>query len=72
MNLKQTLKRAAVAVVPLGLAAPAFASTAATTFDPTSYVSSVTGTIAGILLIGGAVFGVYVALKSTKWARRSL
>ncbi|MDR3451928.1 MAG: major capsid protein [Rhodoferax sp.] len=45
---------------------------AATTFDPTSYVTSITGVVAGILAIGGAVFGVYVAIKSTKWATRSL
>ena len=54
------------------LAAPAFATTTTSYFDPTSYVSSVTGTVAGILAVGGAVFGVYVAIKSTKWARRSL
>ena len=55
------------------LAVPAFASgTSATYFDASSYSSSVTATIAGILAVGGAVFGVYVAIKSTKWGRRAL
>ena len=66
-------RQLAVVAGAAALAAPAFASTTTTSyFDPTSYVSSVTGTVAGILAVGGAVFGVYVAIKSTKWARRSL
>lgn len=58
----------AVSAVPLF----AHAQTAGTTFDPTSYVAAITGTIAGILAIGGAVFSLIVAIKSTKWARRAL
>ena len=70
--VKKYGRQSAVVLGASALAAPAFATTAASTFDPTTYVSTVTGTIAGILAVGGAVFGVYVAIKSTKWARRSL
>lgn len=52
---------------------PAFAQAASTdTFDPTSYAAKVTAAVAGILVVGGAVFGLNVAIKSTKWARRAL
>ncbi len=52
--------------------APLVAFAEGTTFDPASYVAQITGTIAGILAVGAAVFGVYIAIKSTKWARRAL
>ncbi len=68
MNLKQ--KATAVALTAAA-AVPAFAQEAST-FDPTSYVGQITGLVAGMLAIGGAVFGLYVAIKSTKWARKSL
>lgn len=62
------------AIVGGVVAAPllAQAQTAATTFDPTTYVAAITATIAGVLAVGGAVFGLNVAIKSTKWARRAL
>lgn len=68
MNLKQKLAAVAITAVT---AVPAFAQDAGT-FDPSSYAGQITGLIAGMLAIGGAVFGLNVAIKSTKWARRSL
>ncbi len=67
-------KVARVAVVGGALAAPllSHAQSTGTTFDPSTYVTAITGTIAGLLLIGGAVFSLNVAIKSTKWARRAL
>lgn len=51
---------------------PAFAQEASTTFDASSYAASITALVAGVLVVGGAVFGLNVAIKSTKWARRAL
>ena len=65
-------RQLAVVAGAAALAAPAFATTTTSYFDATSYASTVTSTIAGILAVGGAVFGVYVAIKSTKWGRRAL
>lgn len=62
---------AAVAAIGASTVA-AQAQTAATTFDPSTYTASITGTIAGLLAIGGAVFAVILAIKTTKWARRAL
>lgn len=67
-SLKSKFAVATVALAPVA----AFAEGAATSFDPSSYVAQITGTIAGILAVGAAVFGVYIAIKSTKWARRAL
>jgi hypothetical protein len=67
-NIKAKL--AAVTVMALSVV-PAFAQEA-TTFDSTSYVASITALVAGVLAVGGAVFGLNVAIKSTKWARRAL
>lgn len=65
--------RAPVALLS-GLAAPFIASaqSTGTTFDPSSSVASINGTIPGMLAVGGAVFLVVLAIKSTKWARRAL
>lgn len=41
-------------------------------FDAATYVTSITGTIPAMLAIGGAVFAVVLAIKSTKWGRRAL
>ena len=71
LAVKYGPKVGAVALV-VGAPLASFAQSTATTFDPTSYVTSITGVVTGILAIGGAVFGVYVAIKSTKWATRSL
>lgn len=68
MNVKQKLTAVALTAAA---ALPAFAQEAGT-FDPTSYVGSIAGLVAGMLAIGGAVFGLHVAIKSTKWARKSL
>lgn len=62
----------ASATLALLTAAPAFAQTATDMFDPTAYAAKVTAAVAGILVVGGAVFGLNVAIKSTKWARRAL
>lgn len=35
-------------------------------------VTAVTGATADIQAVGAAVFGVYVAIKLTKWIRRAL
>lgn len=65
--------KAAVAASGLAASVASFAQTAPTTvFDPTTYVDQITGTIPGMLLIGGAVFAVVLAIKSTKWGRRAL
>lgn len=44
----------------------------ATTFDASTYADQVTGTIPGLLLVGGATFAVVLAIKSTKWGKRAL
>lgn len=62
----------AAGTLALFTVAPAFAQTATDTFDPTAYAAKVTAAVAGILVVGGAVFGLNVAIKSTKWARRAL
>lgn len=54
------------------LAAGAANAQTATVFDASTYVSDITGTIPAMLAIGGAVFAVVLAIKSTKWGRRAL
>lgn len=68
------LKSRAITAVLVGLpAVSAFAQSAGSeTFDASAYAAKITGAIAGILVVGGAVFGLHVAIKSTKWARRAL
>lgn len=68
--MKLTQKLSAVALGVLA-AVPAFAQESGT-FDPSSYTASIGGLVAGMLAIGGAVFGLMVAIKSTKWARKAL
>lgn len=70
-SLRSIGQRAAVIGLTMGGAASAFAE-GATTFDASSYAAQITAAIAGILVVGGAVFGLMVAIKSTKWARRAL
>lgn len=70
--LRAKVGRGAIVVGVSALPLLAQAQTTTNTFDPTSYVAAITGTIAGILAIGGAVFSLIVAIKSTKWARRAL
>lgn len=61
------------AVLALFTVGNAMAQAASTdTFDATAYAAKITAAIAGILVVGGAVFGLNVAIKSTKWARRAL
>ena len=54
------------------LAAGAANAQSTEVFDASTYVSQITGTIPGMLAIGGAVFAVVLAIKSTKWGRRAL
>ena len=35
-------------------------------------VTAVTGSLTDIATVGAAVFGVYVAIKLTKWVRRAM
>lgn len=44
----------------------------ATVYDASEHVAAVTGTIAGLLALGGAVFLVHLAIRSTKWGRKAL
>lgn len=67
-NIKTKL--ASVGVMLLA-SVPAFAQEAGT-FDASSHAASITALVAGVLVVGGAVFGLNVAIKSTKWARRAL
>jgi len=48
------------------------ADTTSDVFDPTAYVTQITGTIPGLLLVGGASFAVVLAIRSTKWGKRAL
>lgn len=66
------LKKIAVAVPVVAASGLAMAQTAATTFDASSATTQIMGTIGGLLAVGGAVFAVVLAIKSTKWARRAL
>lgn len=70
--MKNALKVAGSALLGLGLSGLAMAQEASTVFDPTSHVDAVKSTIPGALAIGGAVFLVILAIKSTKWGRRAL
>ena len=70
--LRAKVGRKAMVVGAAALPLLAQAQTTSNTFDPTSYVTQITATIAGLLAVGGATFGVVLAIKSTKWARRAL
>ena len=73
LRAKVGRKALAVAVIAAPVLAHAQGSgSTGDTFDPSTYVTAITGTIAGLLLIGGAVFSLNVAIKSTKWARKAL
>lgn len=67
----QRIKRAITGAV-LATSAAVASATPATTFDAAPYASDVSATIPGMLAIGGAVFLVVLAIKSTKWGRRAL
>ena len=69
LNAKQHIVAGALTA---GAALPALADPGAATFDASSYATSITGLIAGMLAIGGAVFALTLSIKSTKWARRAL
>jgi hypothetical protein len=66
MNFKK------LAVVALGMGAVASSFATGSGVDVTSTVTSITDQLAPIGLIGGAVLGVFVALKGYKWVRRAL
>lgn len=72
------LKNPRLFLATLGAAASAlpvaaFAQSASTTqFDPAPFVTKIEGTIPGLLLVGGAVFAVILAIKSVQWAIRAM
>lgn len=70
--LRSKVGRAAIVGGVIAVPLLAQAQATSTTFDPTTYVAAITACIAGVLAVGGAVFGLTVAIKSTKWARRAL
>lgn len=70
--IKRNALKAQAAIAGLGTSALALAQEASTVFDPTSHVTAVKSVIPGALAIGGAVFLVILAIKSTKWGRRAL
>lgn len=47
-------------------------ATTYTVFDASPAGASILGLIAGMLVIGGAVFALHLAIKSTKWGRKAL
>lgn len=64
---------AKIAVVGTSLMIPAISMAQATdTFDASGAVTKIGVVAAGLLLVGGAVFGLNLAIKSTKWARKAL
>lgn len=69
---RTTVKAVVLSVLAFGASAAMAQTAGADTFDASAYATKVTAAIAGILAVGGAVFGVNVAIKSLKWARRSL
>ena len=73
MQLKSLNRGVLAAMVMSVLAAAApMAQATGEVFDATTYTPTIALTIPGILAIGGAVFLVILALKSTKWGRRAL
>lgn len=70
--VKRNARKAQAVAVGLGTSGLALAQEASTVFDPTTHVTAVKSTIPGALAIGGAVFLVILAIKSTKWGRRAL
>ncbi|MDD5333646.1 MAG: major capsid protein [Rhodoferax sp.] len=52
------------------LGAPAFA--VGTAIDVTGPVADITAQLAPVGLVGGAVLGVFVAVKAYHWVRRAL
>lgn len=72
LGQRTAAKVATTAMLSAG-AVSAFAQEAGgDTFDGASFAAKIVATIAGILVVSGAVFSVHVALKSGKWARRAL
>lgn len=66
--------RAAQAATGLMISGAALAQTTPTyeTFDASPAAADILGLVAGLLLIGGAVFAIHLAVKSTKWGRKAL
>ena len=62
------LRALMAAVVAAVMTAPVLA----TAVDVTATATDITGQIASITIVGGAVLGVYVAIKGFKWVRRAL
>ena len=66
------LRSAAFAVGTLAVAQMASAQTTLTVFDTAGANTAILGMVAGLVLIGGAVFALTLGIKSTKWARKAL
>jgi hypothetical protein len=70
--MKTLQKLALVAVASAPLAALADGGTTYSTFDSSGAVTAIAAMVAGLILIGGAVFALVLGIKSTKWARKAL
>ena len=67
-----SLKSKVATLAALSIPVLANAQTASNTFDAAPYAAQIVACTAGALVIGGAVFALTVAIKSTKWARKAL
>lgn len=66
--------RAGALVGTVMASVPAFAQTEPEyeVFDGGASATVILGLVAGVLAIGGAVFAIHLAAKSTKWGRKAL
>lgn len=71
-TLKPRLFLATLSAAASALPVAAFAQAAQTQFDPAPFVTKIEATIPGLLLVGGAVFAVILAIKSVQWAIRAM
>lgn len=71
MGLKNLVLAVAASVASAAVMAQG-ETTTYTVFDASPAGSSILGLIAGMLVIGGAVFALHLAIKSTKWGRKAL
>ena len=73
MNAIKNLNAKVAAVVAAGTTAILAAGPAmAEAVDVTSVVADVKAQVASIALVGAAVLGVYIAVKTFKWVRSAL
>lgn len=65
--------KVAVAAAPVLVPAMVWAQEAeGAVFDAGPQATKILGLIAGALAIGGAVFALHLAIRSTKWGRKAL